>query len=93
MAPCSNCSLCSQDLEIVYSYLHGMEALSNLREHQLRSVFTYVAYLKFDITSTSASTALPNDGENHFYVNSSLEEQFHSPEMNSAHKGSCVTDM
>ncbi|VCW49920.1 unnamed protein product [Gulo gulo] len=25
-----------QDLEIVYSYLHGMEALSNLREHQLR---------------------------------------------------------
>uniref|UniRef100_G3PWG4 Rap guanine nucleotide exchange factor 2 n=1 Tax=Gasterosteus aculeatus aculeatus TaxID=481459 RepID=G3PWG4_GASAC len=27
------------DLEIVYSYLHGMEALSNLREHQLRSVF------------------------------------------------------
>ncbi|KAF3818537.1 hypothetical protein GH733_011954 [Mirounga leonina] len=24
-----------QDLEIVYSYLHGMEALSNLREHQL----------------------------------------------------------
>lgn len=28
-----------QDLEIVYSYLHGMEALSNLREHQLRSVF------------------------------------------------------
>ncbi|XP_067104168.1 rap guanine nucleotide exchange factor 2 [Osmerus mordax] len=27
-----------QDLEIVYSYLHGMEALSNLREHQLRKV-------------------------------------------------------
>uniref|UniRef100_A0A669DVK3 Rap guanine nucleotide exchange factor 2 n=1 Tax=Oreochromis niloticus TaxID=8128 RepID=A0A669DVK3_ORENI len=27
--------LLSQDLEIVYSYLHGMEALSNLREHQL----------------------------------------------------------
>ncbi len=25
-----------QDLQIVYSYLHGMEALSNLREHQLR---------------------------------------------------------
>ncbi|TKC48091.1 hypothetical protein EI555_014448, partial [Monodon monoceros] len=24
-----------RDLEIVYSYLHGMEALSNLREHQL----------------------------------------------------------
>lgn len=29
-------SICLQDLEIVYSYLHGMEALSNLREHQLR---------------------------------------------------------
>uniref|UniRef100_A0A8C4Y0T1 Rap guanine nucleotide exchange factor 2 n=1 Tax=Gopherus evgoodei TaxID=1825980 RepID=A0A8C4Y0T1_9SAUR len=29
-------SVCLQDLEIVYSYLHGMEALSNLREHQLR---------------------------------------------------------
>lgn len=28
--------LFKQDLEIVYSYLHGMEALSNLREHQLR---------------------------------------------------------
>uniref|UniRef100_A0A4W5L082 Rap guanine nucleotide exchange factor 2 n=1 Tax=Hucho hucho TaxID=62062 RepID=A0A4W5L082_9TELE len=27
----------SRDLEIVYSYLHGMEALSNLREHQLSS--------------------------------------------------------
>uniref|UniRef100_A0A8C1WUN8 Rap guanine nucleotide exchange factor 2 n=1 Tax=Cyprinus carpio TaxID=7962 RepID=A0A8C1WUN8_CYPCA len=27
-----------QDLEIVYSYLHGMEALSNLREHQLSMV-------------------------------------------------------
>uniref|UniRef100_A0A673A048 Rap guanine nucleotide exchange factor 2 n=1 Tax=Sphaeramia orbicularis TaxID=375764 RepID=A0A673A048_9TELE len=27
--------LLPQDLEIVYSYLHGMEALSNLREHQL----------------------------------------------------------
>uniref|UniRef100_A0A674PA88 Rap guanine nucleotide exchange factor 2 n=1 Tax=Takifugu rubripes TaxID=31033 RepID=A0A674PA88_TAKRU len=31
----------SQDLEIVYSYLHGMEALSNLREHQLRSTVRY----------------------------------------------------
>ena len=29
-------SLSLKDLEIVYSYLHGMEALSNLREHQLR---------------------------------------------------------
>uniref|UniRef100_A0A672SJN8 Rap guanine nucleotide exchange factor 2-like n=1 Tax=Sinocyclocheilus grahami TaxID=75366 RepID=A0A672SJN8_SINGR len=26
----------SLDLQILYSYLHGMEALSNLREHQLR---------------------------------------------------------
>lgn len=39
MTPWSNYVFCSQDLEIVYSYLHGMEALSNLREHQLRSVF------------------------------------------------------
>uniref|UniRef100_A0A671KBN5 Rap guanine nucleotide exchange factor 2 n=1 Tax=Sinocyclocheilus anshuiensis TaxID=1608454 RepID=A0A671KBN5_9TELE len=29
-------SLTYHDLQIVYSYLHGMEALSNLREHQLR---------------------------------------------------------
>lgn len=43
----------SQDLEIVYSYLHGMEALSNLREHQLRSAFTHVAHLKLIIVSTS----------------------------------------
>lgn len=36
--PVSDCSslIVPQDLEIVYSYLHGMEALSNLREHQLR---------------------------------------------------------
>lgn len=32
-----------QDLEIVYSYLHGMEALSNLREHQLRSVSAHIS--------------------------------------------------
>ncbi|KAM9328940.1 rap guanine nucleotide exchange factor 2 [Gastrophryne carolinensis] len=34
----------SQDLEIVYSYLHGMEALSNLREHQLRLMCETVRY-------------------------------------------------
>uniref|UniRef100_A0A7N6B5V3 Rap guanine nucleotide exchange factor 2 n=1 Tax=Anabas testudineus TaxID=64144 RepID=A0A7N6B5V3_ANATE len=36
-AASSSCvsSFSPQDLEIVYSYLHGMEALSNLREHQL----------------------------------------------------------
>lgn len=28
-----------------------------------------------------------------FYVNSSLVEQFHSPEINSAHKNSFVTEM
>ncbi|XP_036406692.1 rap guanine nucleotide exchange factor 2-like isoform X3 [Megalops cyprinoides] len=33
-----------QDLEIVYSYLHGMEALSNLREHQLRLMCESVRY-------------------------------------------------
>nr|XP_056711217.1 rap guanine nucleotide exchange factor 2 isoform X4 [Euleptes europaea] len=33
-----------QDLEVVYSYLHGMEALSNLREHQLRMMCETVRY-------------------------------------------------
>ncbi|XP_077588697.1 rap guanine nucleotide exchange factor 2 isoform X4 [Stigmatopora nigra] len=33
-----------QNLEIVYSYLHGMEALSNLREHQLRIMCETVRY-------------------------------------------------
>uniref|UniRef100_A0A8C1L607 Rap guanine nucleotide exchange factor 2 n=1 Tax=Cyprinus carpio TaxID=7962 RepID=A0A8C1L607_CYPCA len=33
-----------QDLQIVYSYLYGMEALSNLREHQLRYETTTVRY-------------------------------------------------
>ncbi|XP_028314740.1 rap guanine nucleotide exchange factor 2 isoform X4 [Gouania willdenowi] len=33
-----------QHLEIVYSYLHGMEALSNLREHQLRIMCETVRY-------------------------------------------------
>uniref|UniRef100_A0A8B9CYS3 Rap guanine nucleotide exchange factor 2 n=1 Tax=Anser brachyrhynchus TaxID=132585 RepID=A0A8B9CYS3_9AVES len=37
-------SICFQDLEIVYSYLHGMEALSNLREHQLRLMCETVRY-------------------------------------------------
>uniref|UniRef100_A0A8D2CXT9 Rap guanine nucleotide exchange factor 2 n=1 Tax=Sciurus vulgaris TaxID=55149 RepID=A0A8D2CXT9_SCIVU len=36
--------LTSSDLEIVYSYLHGMEALSNLREHQLRLMCETVRY-------------------------------------------------
>ncbi|KAI3351080.1 hypothetical protein L3Q82_005647 [Scortum barcoo] len=31
-----------QDLEIVYSYLHGMEALSNLREHQLSRMWHFI---------------------------------------------------
>ncbi|KAM6221412.1 rap guanine nucleotide exchange factor 2 isoform 3-T3 [Rhynchocyon petersi] len=38
----------SQDLEIVYSYLHGMEALSNLREHQLRLMCETVRYEKHE---------------------------------------------
>ncbi|XP_012922454.1 rap guanine nucleotide exchange factor 2 isoform X3 [Heterocephalus glaber] len=33
-----------QDLEIVYSHLHGMEALSSLREHQLRLMCETVRY-------------------------------------------------
>uniref|UniRef100_A0A8C2AS21 Si:dkey-253i9.4 n=1 Tax=Cyprinus carpio TaxID=7962 RepID=A0A8C2AS21_CYPCA len=33
-----------QDLQIVYSYLYGMEALSNLREHQLRLMCETVRY-------------------------------------------------
>ncbi|XP_062864175.1 rap guanine nucleotide exchange factor 2 isoform X3 [Trichomycterus rosablanca] len=33
-----------QDLQIVYSYLHGMEALSSLREHQLRLMCEMVRY-------------------------------------------------
>uniref|UniRef100_A0A3B1K3Z5 Rap guanine nucleotide exchange factor 2 n=1 Tax=Astyanax mexicanus TaxID=7994 RepID=A0A3B1K3Z5_ASTMX len=34
----------ARDLQIVYSYLHGMEALSNLREHQLRLMCETVRY-------------------------------------------------
>ncbi|CAN0436395.1 unnamed protein product [Lampetra fluviatilis] len=34
----------TQELEIIYSYLHGMEALSNLREPQLRSLCKLVRY-------------------------------------------------
>lgn len=70
-----------------------MEALSNLREHQLRSVVTHVVYLKFDIASRASNKALPNDGKkNVFNVNSSLAEQFHSPEINSAHTNARVTE-
>uniref|UniRef100_A0A673YM85 Rap guanine nucleotide exchange factor 2 n=1 Tax=Salmo trutta TaxID=8032 RepID=A0A673YM85_SALTR len=36
------------DLEIVYSYLHGMEALSNLREHQLRIICETVRYQRHE---------------------------------------------
>ncbi|XP_076874922.1 rap guanine nucleotide exchange factor 2 isoform X3 [Brachyhypopomus gauderio] len=37
-----------QDLQVVYSYLHGMEALSNLREHQLRLMCEMVRYEQHD---------------------------------------------
>uniref|UniRef100_UPI00398F221A rap guanine nucleotide exchange factor 6-like isoform X4 n=1 Tax=Pristiophorus japonicus TaxID=55135 RepID=UPI00398F221A len=37
-----------QDLEIIYSHLHGMDVLSNLREHQLRLMCTTVRYEKHD---------------------------------------------
>ncbi|KAL6479837.1 hypothetical protein MHYP_G00108700 [Metynnis hypsauchen] len=45
-ARCACCpkALQEEDLEIVYSYLHGMEALSNLREHQLRMMCETVRY-------------------------------------------------
>ncbi|XP_030644191.1 rap guanine nucleotide exchange factor 2 isoform X2 [Chanos chanos] len=33
-----------QDLQVVYAYLYGMEALSNLREHQLRRLCETVRY-------------------------------------------------
>uniref|UniRef100_A0A8C1EW85 Rap guanine nucleotide exchange factor 2 n=1 Tax=Cyprinus carpio carpio TaxID=630221 RepID=A0A8C1EW85_CYPCA len=42
--PLLSSSLSQHDLEIVYSYLHGMEALSNLREHQLRIMCETVRY-------------------------------------------------
>uniref|UniRef100_A0A8C7GZG8 Rap guanine nucleotide exchange factor 2 n=1 Tax=Oncorhynchus kisutch TaxID=8019 RepID=A0A8C7GZG8_ONCKI len=38
-----NCRPCFH-MPIVYSYLHGMEALSNLREHQLRIICETVRY-------------------------------------------------
>ncbi|XP_067852269.1 rap guanine nucleotide exchange factor 6 isoform X7 [Heptranchias perlo] len=37
-----------QDLEIIYSHLHGMDVLSNLREHQLRLMCMTVRYEKHD---------------------------------------------
>uniref|UniRef100_A0A8C6TMR3 Rap guanine nucleotide exchange factor 2 n=1 Tax=Neogobius melanostomus TaxID=47308 RepID=A0A8C6TMR3_9GOBI len=40
----SRIAIVKRDLEIVYSYLHGMEALSNLREHQLRVMCETVRY-------------------------------------------------
>uniref|UniRef100_A0A8C4QKF3 Rap guanine nucleotide exchange factor 2 n=1 Tax=Eptatretus burgeri TaxID=7764 RepID=A0A8C4QKF3_EPTBU len=38
----------TQDLELIYFYLHGMEALSNLREPQLRSLCKRVRYEQND---------------------------------------------
>uniref|UniRef100_A0A673LNN9 Rap guanine nucleotide exchange factor 2 n=1 Tax=Sinocyclocheilus rhinocerous TaxID=307959 RepID=A0A673LNN9_9TELE len=40
----ANNTIQPRDLEIVYSYMHGMEALSNLREHQLRIMCETVRY-------------------------------------------------
>ncbi|XP_007899466.1 rap guanine nucleotide exchange factor 6 isoform X3 [Callorhinchus milii] len=37
-----------QDLEVIYSHLHGMDDLSNLREHQLRLMCTTVRYERHD---------------------------------------------
>uniref|UniRef100_A0A8C9AMG9 Rap guanine nucleotide exchange factor 6 n=1 Tax=Prolemur simus TaxID=1328070 RepID=A0A8C9AMG9_PROSS len=36
-----------EDLNIIYSYLHGMEILSNLREHQLRLVSARARYERY----------------------------------------------
>ncbi|XP_021067951.1 rap guanine nucleotide exchange factor 6 isoform X9 [Mus pahari] len=36
-----------EDLNIIYSYLHGMEILSNLREHQLRLMSTRARYERY----------------------------------------------
>ncbi|XP_075397624.1 rap guanine nucleotide exchange factor 6 isoform X2 [Tenrec ecaudatus] len=36
-----------EDLNTIYSYLHGMEILSNLREHQLRLMSTRVRYERY----------------------------------------------
>ncbi|XP_038941863.1 rap guanine nucleotide exchange factor 6 isoform X12 [Rattus norvegicus] len=37
-----------EDLNIIYSYLHGMEILSNLREHQLRLMSTRARYERYN---------------------------------------------
>ncbi|XP_040827152.1 rap guanine nucleotide exchange factor 6 isoform X5 [Ochotona curzoniae] len=37
----------SQDLNTIYSYLHGMEILSNLREHQLRLMSARARYERY----------------------------------------------
>ena len=36
-----------EDLNIIYSYLHGMEILSNLREHQLRLMSARARYERY----------------------------------------------
>uniref|UniRef100_A0A673A1X6 Rap guanine nucleotide exchange factor 2 n=1 Tax=Sphaeramia orbicularis TaxID=375764 RepID=A0A673A1X6_9TELE len=49
--------LLPQDLEIVYSYLHGMEALSNLREHQLRIMCETVLPQSLGVTIVRCTTS------------------------------------
>ncbi|KAB0404817.1 hypothetical protein E2I00_014193 [Balaenoptera physalus] len=64
-----------RDLEIVYSYLHGMEALSNLREHQLRLMCETVRYERHEanevlyyVDKFDAVTASPDDIGTCWYI-------------------------
>ncbi|XP_031424828.1 rap guanine nucleotide exchange factor 2-like isoform X4 [Clupea harengus] len=54
-----------QDLEVVYSYLHGMEALSNLREHQLRIMCETVRYERHEANEV---LYYPDDIGNCWYI-------------------------
>uniref|UniRef100_A0A665V9L2 Rap guanine nucleotide exchange factor 2 n=1 Tax=Echeneis naucrates TaxID=173247 RepID=A0A665V9L2_ECHNA len=54
-----------QDLEIVYSYLHGMEALSNLREHQLKIMCETVRYERHEANEV---LYYPDDIGNCWYI-------------------------
>ncbi|XP_068390892.1 large ribosomal subunit protein eL28-like [Eschrichtius robustus] len=42
-----------EDLNTIYSYLHGMEILSNLREHQLRLMSARARYERYSGNQTA----------------------------------------
>ncbi|XP_069754362.1 rap guanine nucleotide exchange factor 6-like isoform X4 [Narcine bancroftii] len=54
-----------QDLEIIYSHLHGMDVLSNLREHQLRLMCATVRYEKHNANEVLFS---PDSIANCWYI-------------------------